>query len=184
MAGPAGPADGAGEYLTVATIRRPHGVKGELALSLETDRPNLVFRKGRRLLLGDERGRPTGGALTVDRARTVPDGLLLRTVEFAGRTPELEALRGRSLLIAAAEAAPTAADEVHYSDLLQTTVMVGEEALGRVEAITETAAGELLVVRRDSGGEILIPLVRDWIRRFDAAERRLVIEPPEGLLEL
>lgn len=171
-------------YLVVATVRRPHGVKGELALALETDRPNLVFRKGRRLLLGDARGRPTGGAVTVERARTVPDGLLLKAVEFQGRSPELEALRGRSLLIEAADAAPAAPDEVHYRDLLNARVVVREELVGTVEQITETAAGELLIVRRARGGELLIPLVRDWIRRFDAETRTLEIEPPEGLMEL
>lgn len=178
----AAPLDGA--YLVVATVRRPHGVKGEIALALETDRPNLVFRKGRRLLLGDARGRPTGGAVTVERARTVPDGLLLKAVEFQGRTPELEALRGRSLLIEVADAAPAAPDEVHYRDLLNARVVVREEQVGTVEQITETAAGELLIVRRTRGGELLIPLVRDWIRRFDVETRTLEIEPPEGLMEL
>lgn len=173
-----------GTYLVVATIRRPHGIKGELALTLETDRPTLVFRKGRQLLLGDDRGRPVGGVLTVERARRVPDGMLLRAVEFAARTPELEALRGRSLLISAREAAPADADELHYRDLLQAQVLVGDTPLGTIAGITETAAGELLIVRRQAGGELYIPLVRDWIRSFDPAGRRLVIEPPEGLLEL
>jgi 16S rRNA processing protein RimM len=183
MAGPTAGAAGGG-YLIVATIRRPHGVKGELALALETDRPTLVFRKGRRLELGDERGRPIGGSLTVERARTVPDGLLLKAVEFGGRSPELEALRGRSLLIAAQEAAPAAPDELHYRDLIGAQVVVGAHVVGTVREITETAAGELLVLRREGGGELLIPFVRDWIRDYDAIQRRLAIEPPEGLLEL
>ena len=181
----AGPAAGAGGvYLVVATIRRPHGVKGELALALETDRPGLVFRKGRRLELGDARGRPIGSSVTVERARTVPDGLLLKTAEFEGRTPELEALRGRSLLIEARDAAPAEPDEVHYRDLIGTEVIVGEQSVGVVREITETVAGELLVVRREGGGELLIPLVRDWIRSVDPAQRRMVMELPEGLLEL
>src|SRR5690606_12193977 len=74
-------AAGGGEYLVVATIRKPHGVRGELALMLETDRPGAVFRKGRRLILGDAIGRPLGRALTVERARSVPDGLLLKVAE-------------------------------------------------------------------------------------------------------
>ena len=63
----ADPAAGGTRYLVVATIRKPHGVRGELALSLETDRPREVFRKGRELRLGDWRGRPSDETLTVER---------------------------------------------------------------------------------------------------------------------
>jgi len=177
-------AAGGGEYLVVATIRKPHGVRGELALMLETDRPGAVFRKGRRLILGDAIGRPLGRALTVERARSVPDGLLLKVAEFSARTPEVEALRGQSLLIRADEAAPTAADELHYRDLLGVRIVIEDREIGVVRDITETAAGELLVVQREVGGELLIPFVREWIRQVDLTARRLALEPPEGLLEL
>lgn len=183
MAG-AGPSNGGDDLLIVATIRKPHGVRGEVALALETDRPRSVFSKGRVLLLGDARGRPTGGSLTVERARQVPSGMLLKTVEFASRTPELEALRGRSLLIPATDAAPAGTNELHYRDLLGMQIVVGEQELGTVHEITRTAAGELLVVRGGSGGERLIPYVREWIRQVDLRTRRLILEPPDGLLEV
>lgn len=179
-------ADGGVErYLVVATVRRPHGVKGELSLALETDRPRSVFRKGRRLLLGDAAGRPSGGALTVERTRGAPGGgLLLKAEEFATRNAELEALRGRSLLIKASEAAPAGSGELHYLDLIGMTVRVGTLTIGTVRAITETRAGEILVLDREGGGELLVPFVRDWIRSVDEAARTMEIEPPEGLLEL
>lgn len=172
-------------YLVVATIRRPHGIKGELSLALETDRPRAVFRTGRQLLLGDSGGRPTGGALTVQRTRGAPGGgLLLMAEEFSTRNEALEALRGRSLLIPASEAAPAGTNELHYRSLLGMTVRVDGREVGRVRGITETAAGEILVLARTGGGELLIPFVRDWILAVDEAERTLDIEPPTGLLEL
>ncbi|HET8654272.1 MAG TPA: ribosome maturation factor RimM [Longimicrobiaceae bacterium] len=172
------------EYLSVGTIRRPHGVRGELAVGLETDRPRSVFRTGRVLLLGDAGGRPTGGTLTVEKVRSQKDGLLLKAAEFAGRTPELEALRGRTLLIPAAEAAPVAAGEVHYRDLVGMAVWVGGERLGTVRSVVETAAGELLAVERPGRAELLLPFVEAWVRRTDPRAGVLEIEPPEGLLEL
>lgn len=178
--------DGGGDrYLVVATVRRPHGVKGELSLALETDRPRSVFRKGRRLLLGDAGGRPTGGGLTVERTRGAPGGgLLLKAEEYATRNPELEALRGRSLLISASEAAPADAGELHYLDLIGMAVTVEGRRIGTVRSITETPAGEILVLGREGGGELLMPFVRDWIRSVDEAARTMDMEPPEGLLEL
>src|SRR5688572_9119148 len=129
---------GDGEYLVVATVRRPHGIKGELYVALETDRPKAVFRAGRSLLLGDSEGRPVGGALTLERARPQKDGMLIKVAEHDGRTAELEALRGRSLLIPATEAAPSSAEEVHYRDLRGMEVFHGEEKVGTVKGVMET----------------------------------------------
>ena len=129
-----------GEYLVVATVRRPHGIKGELYVALETDRPKAVFRAGRSLLLGDSEGRPVGGALTVERARPQKDGMLLKLAEHGGRTAELEALRGRSLLIPATEAAPAAAEEIHYRDLRGMEVYHAEEKVGTVRGVMETTS--------------------------------------------
>ena len=175
---------GDGEYLVVATVRRPHGIKGELYVALETDRPKAVFKVGRSLLLGDAEGRPVGGALTVERARPQKDGMLLKLAEHAGRTPELEALRGRSLLIPAAEAAPAAAEEIHYRDLRGMEVYHAEERVGTVRGVMETPGGELLMVQRPRSGELLIPFVKEVVVAIDRAARRIMIEPPEGLLEL
>jgi 16S rRNA processing protein RimM len=172
------------DYLVVAMIRKPHGIRGEMALALETDRPGAVFRNGRRLELGDARGRPIGSSITVERARPITGGLLLKAVGFDGRTPELEALRGRSLLIESGEAAPAAPDELHYQELVTMTVVIGEKPVGTIREVTETAAGEMLIVERTGGGELLLPFVREWIRTVDRAERKLVMDPPEGLMEL
>lgn len=179
-------ADGGVErYLVVATVRRPHGVRGELSLALETDRPRVVFRKGRRLLLGDAAGRPTGGAVTVERSRGAPGGgLLLKAEEYSTRNAELEALRGRSLLIPASEAAPADAGELHYLDLIGMTIRADGRTVGTVRSITETQAGEILVLEREGGGELLVPFVRAWIRSVDESGRTMDVEPPEGLLEL
>jgi 16S rRNA processing protein RimM len=143
-----------------------------------------VFRKGRELRLGDWRGRPSDETLTVERARAIPGGMLLKPLGMDGRTPELEALRGRSLLIESGEAAPSAEDELHYGELVGMRVVVGETTIGTVREIAETAGGELLVVKRDRRDDLYLPFVQAWIREIDRPGQRLVIEPPEGLLEL
>ena len=174
----------ADEYLVVATVRRPHGIKGELYVALETDRPKAVFRAGRVLWLGDSEGRPVGGTLTVERARPQKDGMILKLAEHGDRTNELEALRGRSLLIPATEAAPAAAEEIHYRDLRGMEVFHGEERVGAVRGVMETPGGELLVVQRPRSSDLLIPFVKEVVREIDRPARRILIEPPEGLLDL
>lgn len=171
-------------HLVVATIRKPHGVRGELVLALDTDRPGAVFRKGRKLRLGDAQGRPLDAWMTVERTRPFKDGLLLKAAEHTALTPEVEALRGRCLLIAMEDAAPSDADEVHYRDLVGMKVTFGELTVGVIEAVAETAGGELLVVRRAGRDDLLLPFVGEWVKRVDREGKRLEIHPPEGMLEL
>jgi len=172
------------EYLVVATVRRPHGVRGELRLTLEADRPERVFRPGRVLRVGDARGRPVGRELTIARARPVKDGILLQAAEHASLTPEVEALRGHTLLIPVEEAAPPAEDEIFYHDLVGSDVLVGGEKVGTVKEILETGGAELLVVRRTGAKDLLVPFVKEVVRRVDARKRQVEIDPPDGLLDL
>jgi len=171
-------------WLVVATVRRPHGVRGELHLALETDRPDAVFQKGRTLHLGDDRGRPLGRQLTIGRARPFKDGLLLTVEEFTSLNPEVEALRGKSLLIPMEQAAPAGEGEIFYRDLLGCEVTVNGETIGTVKDLLPTAGAELLVVRRKGARELLVPFVAEMVRAIDVERRTVEIDPPEGLMDL
>src|SRR5687767_15996574 len=96
------------EYLTVGAVQKPHGIKGELFVRVETDHPEVVFAPGKLLRVADAGGRPGDLMLTVERARAFKGGVLLKVAEHGHRTPELESLRGRALLIPRDQAAPPA----------------------------------------------------------------------------
>ncbi len=172
-------------FLIVGTVQKPHGVRGELFVRLETDRPGAVFAAGRILVLGDAAGRPTEARLTVERARAFKGGMLVKTVELAGRDDALEGLRGHTLLIPRADAAVPGDDEVFYHQLLGMRVSTAAEGeLGTVAEVYDAPSGPLLSVKRRGKQELLIPFVRDTIRRLDAAEKVLELDLPAGLLEL
>jgi 16S rRNA processing protein RimM len=171
-------------FLLVGHIRKPHGIRGELFVWPETDRPEVAFQDERTLFLGDDEG-PSGDAtLTVDRARPFKDGYLLKAKEHTTRTEALEALRGRSLYIRRAEAAPLADDEVYYHDLIGLRVLVGGEEVGRIREVYEGPGTDLLAVARTGRPELLVPFVADIVRRVDVEAGEVEIEPPQGLLEL
>lgn len=171
-------------YLVVGTVRKPHGIAGEISIALETDRPNAVFRPGRVLVVGDARGWPRDERLTIERVRPFKDGLLLKVAEHATRTEATDQLRGQSLMIRAEEAQRPADDEVFYHDLVGLRVIANREVIGTVREVLELPSGLLLAVRREDAGELLLPFVRELIRRVDPAAGELEIDPPPGLLEL
>lgn len=179
----AGHAPGGTSYLVVGTVRKPHGVKGELQVTLDTDRPRQVFRVGRALALGDRSGKPIGRSVVVERTRPFKDGLLVQVEGCADRTAADE-LRERTFLIAVADAAPAGEDEVPYHLLVGSAVVVDGERVGTVREILEIGGGELLVISRTHGKELLVPFVKEMVRGVDRERREVVIDPPEGLLEL
>ena len=174
------------EYLVVGTVRKPHGIRGELAVQVDTDRPGTVFRAGRVLLVGDAAGRPDGRSLTVERTRPFKEGLLVKVREHTGLNEAVEALRGAALLIPRDQAAPLDDDEVFYHAVVGMRVDTSAgETVGTVSELYETPGGGFLLgVRPPRGKEILIPFVREMVRRLDREARVVEIEAPPGLLEL
>lgn len=173
------------EHLIVGTVQKPHGIKGELFVRLETDRPDAVYAPGRVLALGDAKGRRSDAVLTIERARAFKGGMLIKVAEHPGRTPELEALRGHTLLIPRDQAAALADDEVFYHDLIGMRIVTAAEGeIGSIRDVYDAPSGPLLSVDRQGRKELLIPFVRDTIRRIDRAERVLELEVPPGLLDL
>jgi 16S rRNA processing protein RimM len=175
---------GADPFLVVGRIRKPHGIRGELFVWLETDRPEAVFRPGRTLWLGDDNGPDADRTLVVERARPFKDGYLLKAEGSGARDEALESLRGRSIYIRRSEAAPLAEDEVFYHELIGLRVVVGGETVGTVREVYETGGADLLAVARTGKPELLIPFVRELLRGIDVAAGTLEVEPPPGLMEL
>ncbi len=179
---PAAGGDRAGN-LIVARVRRSHGVRGEILISVDTDRPKQVFKSGRTFLLGSGRGEPTGGTVVLVSARSTAGGALLKFADVDDRNAS-DALRGATLLIPAAEAEPAAPDEVHYRELVGMDAVVAGEPLGRVEDILVIGPAEMLVIRRKGGKEMLVPFVKEIVRGVDLETRQVRLELPDGFLEI
>jgi 16S rRNA processing protein RimM len=174
------------EHLVVGHIAKPHGTRGELYVAPLTDHPDAVFAPGQELLLGDEDGALSGDAtsLVVDTARPFKRGVLVAFEGVADRAAA-EALARRYLLLPADAVPPPEADEVFYHELLGMSVeTVSGEAAGAVREVFETEPHHLLEVVSDDGRKRLIPFAARIVRTIDRDGRRIVIDPPEGLLDL
>jgi 16S rRNA processing protein RimM len=173
-----------GAFLIVGGIQKPHGIRGELYVRVETDRPDEVFRPGRVLLLGDGRGHPDGRSVTVDRARPFKDGLLLKAVGLTSRTAEVDAMKGAQLLLPREELAPLAEGEIYTHQLVGLRVVAEEGEVGVVRDLYDAPGGQLLGVDRPGKAELLIPFVQALVKRIDVEAGVLELDAPPGLLDL
>lgn len=172
-------------HLAVGLLKKPHGVKGDALIFPLTDEPDAIFREGRVLAVLDRQGGPTGSTVTVARARAYHRAWLLHFEGIDDRAA-LEVLRERCLGITMGEARPLEEGEFYLHELIGLRVELRDRTVvGVVRDVYEAPQGWLLNVRREDGGkDHLIPFAAGVVRRVDRGEGRVVIAPPEGLLEL
>lgn len=174
------------ERLVVGHIAKPHGNHGEMFVWPLTDRPAEVFAPGRELLLGDETGAADddGPVLVVESVREFKRGLLVQVVGVESRSAA-ETLSRRYLLAPLEALGPLAEGEVFYHQLLGASVeTVTGSPVGTVREVYETEPAHLLEVESAEGKRHLVPFTERVIRTVDPLAKRVVIDPPEGLLEL
>ena len=174
------------EHLVVGHITKAHGTKGELFVWPLTDRPDDVFAVGKVLLVGDEEGALAANApsVAIEQSRPFKRGLLVKFAELDDRT-EVDALARHYLLVPVSEIAPLEQDELFYHELLGATVeTVHGDHVGVVREVFETMPNHLLELKRPDGKLQLIPFADRIVKVIDRERRRIVIDPPEGLLDL
>lgn len=168
------------DAIVVGVIARSHGNRGEVILNSETDFPEERFRVGAWLAARRKDGRES--ALQVESMRMHQGRPVVR---FAGYESigDAETLAGLELTVAGNDAPELAEGEYYHRDLIGCEVVTGDGAvIGRVTKVEGERRANRLVVRGHRG-EVLIPLA-DEICRVDLGSRRIVVTPPEGLLEV
>jgi 16S rRNA processing protein RimM len=166
--------------LVVGRLGRAHGIRGDIAVEVRTDAPELRFAPGS-ILRTDP---PAVGPLTVTASKEHSSRLLLHFLGIDDRTAA-EALSGTLLVITRDEAGAAGDDAWWDHELIGLTVENADgTVLGEVADVIHAAAQDLLAVRLPAGREALLPFVRALVPEVDLAHRRLVAVPPDGWSDL
>jgi 16S rRNA processing protein RimM len=171
-----------GSELLVGIVARAHGLRGELAVDVRTDVPDERFAPG--AVLRARRAGAPDSTLTVESARPHSGRLLVRFAEAPDRTAA-EGLRGTRLLIGTESLAPTGdpdAFHVHELEGLRAELEDGTP-VGAVREVVHGPGGDLLVLARPPLPDALVPFVTAIVPTVDVAGGRVVLTPPEGLLD-
>lgn len=169
-------------HMVVGRLRKPHGLKGDIALFPLTAEPEMVFAPGRALWVMGLDGGIVHGPLEVERSRAYHREWLVKFRGIDDRDA-FDPWRGFFVGALAGELKPPAEGEVYLHELDGFAVRLEDGTpVGVVSATYDLPSGLMLEVQGPKR-EFLLPFKKEFVREVDRAGRRMVIAPPEGLLD-
>ena len=165
------------ELVAIARITRPRGIRGELVAEVLTDFPDRFDGLEMVTALLDEDRRE----LKIEKAWFQNERIVLKfsgvnTIEAA------EELRNAEICVPESDAVELEDGEFFDWQLEGCeAVTIDGETLGTVKELMRTGGTEILVVKGDR--EYLIPFAESICTKVDVENKRIVVDPPEGLLE-
>ena len=167
-------ADTSSKKLLMGRIGAAHGIKGEVRIQSFTEEP---------LALADYGPLSTnkpGLVIEIEAARATTNVLVARLKGVTDRT-QAEKLNGVELYVDRDKLPPTEEeDDFYHADLIGLDVRLSDgSVLGKVTAIPNFGAGDLLEVRDERTGDTyLYPFTKAVVPEVHIAEGYLVIEVP------
>ncbi len=165
--------------VVLGRLTRPHSIRGEIRVDYYADSPQLLDKP---LLL---RAGTVTRPVKVAAWRTWRDQLIIR-LEGVDDRSSAEMLRGQELLIDAAHLPEADPGEPYLHDILGLPVLLAATGapVGVLEDVLFPAGQEVWSIRAPEGHEILFPAVPEFVDDIDPQGGRILITPPDGLLDL
>jgi 16S rRNA processing protein RimM len=165
------------ERVCVAQIGAPHGVRGEVRFRIFTEDPMAVTRYGP---LESEDGKQR---FEIESLRPGKQMFVARLKGIGDRTAA-ERLTNVQLYVAREKLPPPDDGEFYHADLIGLAAYDRQGgAVGTVSAVHNFGAGDLLEIKRDGGGSVMLPFTAAAVPTVDVAGGRIVVDPPEGTFE-
>ncbi len=150
------------------------GVRGEVRIKSFTDDPKAIGAYGP---LTDKTG---ARRFVIEALRPLREDMLVARVNNVSTRNDAEALTGVEIFARRDQLPPPDADEFYYDDLIGLAAVTPEGApLGRVVALSNYGAGDILEIAPEGGGDTrLLPFTKAVALEIDFSRGAIVVDPP------
>jgi len=162
--------------VAIGAVTGAHGVKGQFKVKPFTESPRDIAAYGP-VQAGDR-------SLNLSVCGITSTGLVIAAASGITDRDSAAALRGTRLEVDRSALPDAGTDEIYHADLIGLSVeTVDGDKLGRIAALHDFGAGEIAEVRPPRGPTVMLPFDAAFVPEIDLEARRVVVAPPEGLLD-
>ncbi len=171
---------GASQLVVIAQAVRPRGLKGEIVAELLTDFPERFEQLEELILVLPGGERKTGH---LESYWFQNDRVVLKLAGFDD-VDAAKTLVGVEFTVPESKRVPLPSDHYYDWELEGCEVKVGEASIGKVQSVIKTGGTEILLITDENDKEQLVPLADSIVVEIDTEAKTIVVDPPEGLLDL
>ena len=163
----------------VGVITTTHGVRGEVKVFPTTD-DSKRFRKLKEVILDTGKEEKV---LEVEGVKFFKNLVILKFRDY-DNINDIEKYKGCSLYVTRANAVRLKRDEYVVADLIGMDVFLEDgQPFGTLKDVMETGANDVYVIEMSDGREVLVPAIKDCIRKVEPEAGRMEIHLLPGLLD-
>lgn len=166
------------EWATIGQVVALFGVRGELKVRLLTDIPDR-FEQLEVVYIGQDHQQ-----YRIERVRPYKGEMIVLKLAGFEDANAAELLRGQEIVIPVSQLAQLPSGKYYQHDILGLTVLtLDNRELGQIVDILETGSNDVYTIKDPDGRQVLIPAIKDVIKRIDLIRHTMYIDPLPGLLE-
>ena len=164
-------------FVVIGKFRKPHGIRGEIRMTVLTDFPELI-EIGQTVYVGGNHQ-----AFKIKGTRWHGGDLLVSLEELGDRTA-VEIFRNILVYMRSEDMPPTEEGEYYLHQLVGMSVVSDEgEKLGVLKEVLLTGANDVYLVESPEGEEILLPATEEVVLDINLEDGTMMVHIIPGLLD-
>jgi 16S rRNA processing protein RimM len=173
--------DSADSLVSVAKAVRTRGLKGVIVAELLTDFPERFEGLTSLIALA-----PGGDRQAVELEDFwLQNDRIIFKLAGVDTIAAAEAFRDYEFCVPDEERVALEQDQYYDFELVGCEVwLINDSRIGKVQSVLKTGGTEILLIDADNGGEVMVPMAKSIVVEIDVTSKKILIDPPEGLLEL
>ncbi|MDE6320021.1 MAG: ribosome maturation factor RimM [Lachnospiraceae bacterium] len=166
------------DELQVGVITQTHGIRGEVKVFPTTDDPNR-FKKLKEVTLAAGKERLP---MEIEGVKFFKQYVILKFKGYDSIN-DIEKYKQGKLLVTREHAVKLQKDEYFVADMIGIQVVTDEgEAFGVLKDVLATGANDVYVVSREGEADVLLPAIKECIKKIDMDRHVMEVHIMDGLL--
>ncbi|MCM1121052.1 MAG: ribosome maturation factor RimM [Eubacterium sp.] len=164
--------------LQVGVITQTHGIKGEVKVFPTTD-DAARFKKLKEVIMDNGKERRN---MEIEGVKFFKQYAILKFKGYDSIN-DIEKYKNAKLYVTRDKAVQLKKDEYFIADLIGLSIVTDEgESFGTMKDVMTTGANDVYIVEREDGTEVLLPAIRECVKKIDMEQGQITVHIMDGLI--